>query len=126
MERAAGGKVTADLLATLAGELDAPLAHLYIAAGFLPMLGFARESETIFLVCSGGCQQYGAVPVVETLLSLRDERTAAGKPGFDVHTRGCLDRCQQGAMVAVFTGAGAAGIAMATPESIAQAVADLD
>ncbi len=86
------------------------------------MFQFARENQTVFLVCSGGCQQYGAIPVIEKLLELRDERSAADKPSFDVHTRGCLDRCEHGALVAVFTPDGVATLPKASPEAIAEAV----
>ncbi len=122
VERVAGGRLDAEVLAGAASDLDAPLAHVYAAAGFVPIFQFAREHPTVFLVCSGGCQQYGAIPVIERLLALRDERSAAEQPSFDVHTRGCLDRCELGAMVAVFTADGVATVPKASPETITEAV----
>jgi len=124
MERVPGGQLNPQLLAEAASDLEAPLAHVYAAAGLVPMLQFTRENQVVFLVCSGGCQQFGAVPVLEKLLALRDQRNAANESSFDVHTRGCLDRCEQGAMVAVFTPDGVAALPKASPEIVAEAVAD--
>lgn len=87
------GRVDHDFLAAIATSKDVPVSHLYVAAGLDPELPWHRTQEVTFVVCSGTCQGWGAVDVLEALLGTRDQRLATGDPVFDVECRACLDVC---------------------------------
>lgn len=107
----------------LATELEVPNSHVYAAACMHPNLRFERKEEVSFVVCAGGCQQFGALPLLERLHELRKDRSAAGQRSFDIEPRRCLDHCMQGAVVLVQLPDGSSGgLPQATVEKIEQAV----
>jgi NADH:ubiquinone oxidoreductase subunit E len=122
---AAEGGVTAQELEAHAKELGVPVEDLYAALGTSTQATLALEHEQQFVVCIGGCQARGALSCVETLLSIRDKRLGAGKSGFDVVPRQCLNRCGYAPVVEVRSKDGGAVITAATPKSVASAVKEL-
>ncbi len=89
------GPVTAELLAAVAAEAGVPLSHAYVAASVDPDLDWQSRSPVTVRVCTGGCQAWGAVSVLERLLELRQARAAAGLETFDVVAVACLNTCDR-------------------------------
>ena len=124
-ELASDGVVTAGALQSLAAELGCPLEDLYAGLGASTQVTMALEHEQQFVVCVGGCQARGALPCIETLISIRDKRLGAGKSGFDVVPRQCLSRCGYAPVVEIRSKDGDAVMTAATPKSVASAVQEL-
>jgi NADH:ubiquinone oxidoreductase subunit E len=122
---AGDGVVTAQAVETLAAELGIPIEDLYAGLGTSTQTTLALEHDQQFVVCIGGCQARGALPCVETLLTIRSKRLGAGKSGFDVVPRQCLSRCGYAPVVEVRSKDGDAVITAATPKSVAGAVKEL-
>jgi len=93
------GLVKKETLLALAAELDVPLSHCLVAMVFDPSLRMEREHPTSMEVCSGRCQFFGAVAVMDRFLELKDKRVEEGKPAFDVMASRCLDQCDFGPVV---------------------------
>ena len=102
------GAVTPAALEEFAASEGIALREAYAAVAFNPNLRFDRPNDAAFTVCSGGCQGYGALEQIDTLLALRSEREAAGETSFDLCTKTCLDACDHGPVVAVMTADGGA------------------
>jgi NADH:ubiquinone oxidoreductase subunit E len=122
---AEGGVLGADAIEDCATEQGVPRAMMYAAAVLSPELRFAKESDVAFVCCAGGCQEWGAVDVIEQLLRLRRSRLDEGKPAFDVHARMCLDRCENAPMVVAISPDGMAAIPAADAAKLAEAVEQL-
>lgn len=117
-----GSPFTPRRLEEVASAAGAPLSHAYVAAGMVPLARFEREHDVAFVVCSGGCQGYGALLILEKLLETRDLRIEEGEPAFDVQTRGCLDGCSHAPLVQVQTRDGVGHVPKATFESLQEAL----
>jgi len=124
-EIANGGQVSAEAMDDLSSDLGVPREKLYAALGASPHLALAVEHPVQFLVCSGGCQQRGALVALRTLLDMREERLEDDKAAFDVVPRQCLSRCQDGAVAEVRTPDGAAVLTKITAKSVTAAVGDI-
>jgi NADH:ubiquinone oxidoreductase subunit E len=124
-DAAGSGPVTPGLLEDVAADQGVPRSHLYAAAAVVPDLSFERRSAVRFVVCAGGCQQWGALERLEQLLQLREGRIARGEPPFDVHPRACLDRCDFSPVLQIETGEGIALLPLATAEKVAAAIEHL-
>ena len=109
------------LLEDLAGDLGVPISHLFAAAALTTQLPFAQGDGPAFTVCAGGCQRWGALPVLEALVVERERRAQAGEPTFEIHAKRCLDQCDKAAVVAVRTQHGTGLLAEVTPESAREA-----
>jgi NADH:ubiquinone oxidoreductase subunit E len=109
------------LLEDLAGDLGVPISHLFAAAALTTQLPFAQGEGPTFTVCAGGCQRWGALPVLEALVAERARREQAGEPTFEIHAKRCLDQCDKAAVVAVQTDHGTGLLAEVTPASILEA-----
>lgn len=72
---------------------EMPLNHVYASLGLDPSLQLDCETETLFAVCTGGCQAQGALEIVEELLTLRAKRLDEGTKAFTIVPRRCLDLC---------------------------------
>lgn len=94
--------VSHELLSHLSTTLDAPITHLYAAAAFA-RLPFKHEHKQGVVVCTGRCQAWGALAELEWLLDERERRVGAGEPGFDVHTRSCLDQCSRPPVLRIYS-----------------------
>jgi NADH:ubiquinone oxidoreductase subunit E len=94
-ERREGGPVTAELLAAVAAEAGVPLSHAYVAASVDPDLDWQSRDTVTVRVCTGGCQAWGAVDVLERFLALRRARAEAGLETFDVVAVACLNTCDR-------------------------------
>lgn len=121
----AQAELTHAAMAEVADAAGVPASHAYVAAGMAPTVRFEREHDIAFVVCSGGCQRFGALELLEKLLEVRDRRLAASEPAFDVHTRGCLNGCFHAPLVQVQTPEGVGHLAKATPANIEEALASL-
>ena len=93
-------EVSHELMVQVAAEQGCPVSHAYIGAAIDPMLQWRSQSALTMHVCVGSCQGYGAGDLLEWLLKVRDERSEAGSPVFDVVPRGCLSACEQGPVIA--------------------------
>jgi len=116
------GPLTTSDLESVAESAGVPVSHAYVAAGMLPFARFEQEHEVTFVVCSGGCQRYGSLELLERLLETREQRIEAGEPAFDVQTRGCLDACSHAPAVQVRTKEGVGTIPKATFENLEEAL----
>lgn len=120
-EIADDGAVTAEALEDLAAERGVDVAELYAGLAHTE-LSLAREHQVRFLVCAGGCQEWGALENIEHLVDVRRERIDDGRPAFDVIPRQCLDTCANAASVVVHAPGGKAMIPEATPEALDEAI----
>ena len=123
-EVADGGVVTAEALDDLAADLGAGVEAIYAALATTE-LRIETDSDVRFEVCAGGCQNWGALPVLERLVDSRNDRLENGAQAFDVVPRECLDTCRQAAAVVVVSPAGRGVIEAATPAKIDEAIAAL-
>jgi NADH:ubiquinone oxidoreductase subunit E len=124
-EAAGTEQLSAELIAQVAADTGADESQLYAAAAMTTDLPFARTCEVAFVCCAGGCQGWGALDRIDDLLALQRARGAAGRRGFDVLARNCIDRCAQAPAVLVVTAAGQALITDATADKLAEAVAEV-
>jgi NADH:ubiquinone oxidoreductase subunit E len=76
-------------------------------------------------VCLGDCQRWGAVAVMDRLITLHGKRRRDGDPTFGLAAVNCLDHCAYAAAVEVRTPDGVAVVPAATPESMDEAIAEL-
>jgi NADH:ubiquinone oxidoreductase subunit E len=122
--RCPGGEFTVDDAAAVAEAAGCPVSHVYAAA---PVVGVcaAGAASVRFVVCTGGCQGYGSLDRVGQLLELRRGRAGAGKADFDVQPIGCLDSCNQGAVIRVHSPGGVALMTRADADKVERAVAQL-
>lgn len=116
------GVVTAEALEDLAAERGVDVSELYAALAFTEN-SIKREHQVRFLVCAGGCQEWGALVNIEHLSDVRRERIDAGRPGFDIIPRQCLDTCMNAASVVVHAPAGKAMVPEATPQALDEMIA---
>jgi NADH:ubiquinone oxidoreductase subunit E len=116
-------KLTPEIVEEIAADVGASESHVFAAAAMMTDIPFDESDATRFEVCVGGCQQWGALPVLEKLVQLRAQRQEAGEPSFGVVPRRCLDKCDRAAVVLVKTPDGTAGLSEATPETVGEAVA---
>jgi NADH:ubiquinone oxidoreductase subunit E len=120
------GVLTAEAIEELGEDQGGvPRAQLYAAAVLNPELRFEKTHDVTFVCCVGGCQEWGALDRVEQLLRLRERTRDEGRPGFDVHARLCLDKCEDAPVVMAVTPDGIAAIPQADEATIAEAVARL-
>ncbi len=119
------GVVQAEAIDDLSADLGVPREKLYAGLGASPHLQLAIEHSVQFLVCSGGCQQKGALVALRKLLDLREERLDGEKSAFDVVPRQCLSRCEQGPVAELRTPEGYAVIPALTPELAESVVAEI-
>lgn len=116
--------VRLDDIEELAQTLGVDESALLAAAAMVTDYQVERSSDVQFVVCAGGCQKWGALDLLDELVRLRRDRLDAGQPGFDIATRGCLDRCADAAAIIVNTPDGAATLTQAEPGQLASAVSD--
>ena len=123
-ELAEAGVVSAESIDELSADIGVPREKLY--AG-LAMSGLELKSDhgVQFVVCTGGCQQYGALECVSELLDIREDRMEAGDDGYDVIPRPCLNRCEHAPVVELRSPDGSALIGKATPASVSDAVDEI-
>jgi len=122
---AVDGRVSAEALEDRAHEDGIPVEKLYVAAAVVADVEVTREHDIAFEVCAGGCQSWGALDVIEHLVSIRQERVEDGAPAFDVVPRRCLDKCAAAPAVVVVTPDGRAVIEQADADRLDEAVAQL-
>jgi NADH:ubiquinone oxidoreductase subunit E len=92
-EMAATGPIKIADLEALADEKGVPRTHAYAATMFDPSIELETRSDVSIHVCTGRCQVFGAIDLLEELLKIRDARTKEGKKSMDVVPRSCLDQC---------------------------------
>jgi NADH:ubiquinone oxidoreductase subunit E len=121
-EHAQDGFLTHDALETFASEQGIPIKEAYAAAAYNPSLRFELREDVQLVVCVGGCQQWGALDVVDHALTERERRAAADETSYDVVTRSCLNACDHAPMIALQTPHGATGMPKATRDKVNQAL----
>ena len=100
------GEVNAETVEAYAVKEGHPKGEVYAALGFDPTLEFKFSHTTKIEVCTGRCQLFGGIQLVDSLLSVRDARMRDGKSGFDVVPRNCLDLCDFPPVVRTISEAG--------------------
>ncbi len=119
------GQVSASDIEDRAIDLGVPAAKLYAGLGLTPALSMRLEHATQVVVCTGGCQNYGALPCLNHLVDVRQARLEDDKSAFDIVPRNCLDRCLQGPVVELRSPAGTAVITDASPDLLDEALVEL-
>ncbi len=119
-----GGHAVLDacLVDEIAGDLGARPSHLYAAAALMTAIPFDQSEQVRFVVCAGGCQRWGAVDLLDTLVSMRAQRVERGASSFGIVARRCLDTCDQAAVVRAHTPDGDGVLVGATPARLEEAV----
>ncbi len=117
--------ITPEQVDETANEMGCKREEAWIALGLDPNLSVETQQETLIAICVGQCQVRGATPALEKLLSLRDERLAAGKPAFDIIPRQCLDLCPHAPVAVSRSPHGTAAHPRLRPEAIADLVEGL-
>ena len=87
------GEITSDVVESYAEKEGHPKGEVYAALVFDPTLEFRMKHESKVEVCTGRCQLFGGISLVDSLIRIRDDRMKSGKSGFDVVPRNCLDVC---------------------------------
>lgn len=123
-EIAEDGAVTSEAVEDLAFERGVGPEEFYAALATTD-LELRREHEVRFEVCAGGCQEWGALPLIEHLVDVRAERLEDGEPAFDIIPRACLDQCNKAAAVVAAGPDGHALIPEATADGLDEAIDEL-
>lgn len=124
-EVAREGQLEAEAIDELALERGVGAGELYAALVTSDALELRLHHEVRFQVCAGGCQKWGAVPLIEHLADARAERLEDGQAAFDIVPRACLDQCDKAAAVLVVSPDGHALIPEATTDDLDEAIAEL-
>lgn len=119
------GFVSAEAIDDLSAEQGVPREKLYAALGMSGGVQLKLESKIQIAVCTGGCQEYGALPCVSELLDVREDLQDEGSEAFDVVPKHCLNRCESAAVVELRTPDGTAVLASATPELVRKTALEL-
>jgi NADH:ubiquinone oxidoreductase subunit E len=115
-------RLTPELIEEFAADIGASEGQLCAVAAMMTDIAWDESAPVRFEVCVGGCQSWGALPVLDKLLKLRSKRVEEGAPSFGVVPKRCLDKCDRASVVIVKTPDGTAGLSEASPETIAEAV----
>lgn len=118
------GALSAEALEDLAFERGIGAEELYAAVATTE-LEVRREHAVRFEVCAGGCQEWGALPLIEHLVDVRTERLEDEAPAFDIVPKACLDQCDKAAAVLAAGPDGHALIPEATAEKLDEAIGEL-
>ncbi len=119
------GFVTAEAIEELSADEGVPREKLYAALGMSGAVQLKVEHAIQIAVCTGGCQEYGALECVSELLDIREELVEEGKDAFDLVPKHCLNRCESAAVLELRTPDGTAVIRSATPALVRQAALEL-
>lgn len=90
---AQSGPIKISDLEALAEKEGVPRSHAYAATMFDPTITLETEGDSSIVVCTGRCQMFGAIDILEELLKMRDARKAEGATPLNVLPRSCLDQC---------------------------------
>ena len=66
---------------------------IYAATMFAPTITFEMDGDASVIVCTGRCQMFGSIDLLEELLKIRDSRKTEGLSAINVLPRSCLDQC---------------------------------
>ena len=80
-------------LESLAKKEGVPRTHAYAATMFDPTISLESDGDSSITICTGRCQIFGAIDILEELLSIRDTRAEKGEVTFNVVPKSCLDQC---------------------------------
>lgn len=120
---AANQPISCNRIDELAAEHGVPASHLYASAAAVTTVEFAREYKTAFVVCGGGCQNFGSLELLQQLIDTRKPRLKAWfKKAFDIQARGCLNRCEQAPVMRLHTTDGVAYLERATENDLEDAI----
>ena len=119
------GFVSAEAIDDLSADQGVPREKLYAGLGMSGSTQLKIESKIQVAVCTGGCQEYGALECVSELLDIREDLLEEGSEAFDVVPRHCLNRCESAAVLELRTPDGTAVVAGATPELVRKTVEEL-
>ena len=106
----------------LADEIGAPASHVYAAAAMMTELPMDESAPIRFELCAGGCQSWGALPLIDKLSVAHAQRRENGEAGFGIVARRCIDKCAEAPVVLIRTPDGTAGLLKATPEALDEAL----
>jgi NADH:ubiquinone oxidoreductase subunit E len=90
---AAEGPLTVKAVEELAQQKDVPRTYAYAATMFDPTIAIESTGDAHIYVCTGRCQMFGSIDILEDLLTLRDKRADANQGPINIVPRSCLDRC---------------------------------
>lgn len=122
---ATDGQVSASEIEDLATDLGVPAAKLYAGLGMTPALALKLEHAVQVVVCTGACQNYGALPCVTRLLEIRQDREEEDLPAFDLVPRHCLNRCENGPVIEIRSADGTAVLVDSSPDLAEAAIDEL-
>jgi len=119
MQAAPDFRLTDAILESVAEAEEAPLEHVYAAAGTHPQFVFQPQNDVLLAVCTGGCQSQGAIENLKKFIETRKDRAQAdGKKNFDIMPRACLDMCPHAPVVMSRGPHGTAAHPKLTPDGV--------
>lgn len=116
------GRLPPEAIDEVALQHNKPRAYAWAALALDPNLVPQLNSETLFAICTGKCQLQGAIPNLERLLELRDERIRKEQPLFDIVPRHCLDLCPHAPVALSRSAAGQAAHPKLAPENLPEII----
>jgi NADH:ubiquinone oxidoreductase subunit E len=119
------GFVTAEAIDDLSADQGVPREKLYAGLGMSGGVQLKLESKIQIAVCTGGCQEYGALECVSELLDIREDLLEEDAEAFDLVPKNCLNRCESAAVIELRTPDGTAVLASATPQLVRKTVEEL-
>jgi hypothetical protein len=111
-------------LVELAGDRGKPVSQYYAASVLATDVEVAATHPVTLVFCAGVCQRWGALDCVDHAALRLEERAAAGRPGFDIAVRTCLDKCEHAPVCEVRTPDGTSTITQASAAKIDEALAE--
>ena len=117
------GELNAAAITAFADKEGLRQGEVYAAIIFDPTMEFVPSLDARVEVCTGRCQLFGGIDLVDQLAKLREQRLGAGKPGFDIVPRNCLDQCDFPPVVRTVSAAGTYDHRNAAAESLEELIA---
>lgn len=123
-ELAEDGPPDPQAMLDLAQDRGKPVSHYYAAAVLATEVELPVSHPVQAVFCAGKCQSWGALDCIDRAAEIWERRRDAGQPLFDLVARPCLDRCASAAVCELRTPDGTAVITEATPDKLAEALAE--
>ena len=116
-EIAKGDEVALADLVTLAEERGKPVSHFLASIPLATELRVKREGALVVKVCTGSCQKWGALDLLEHLVARWEKQH-----DISIAPVSCLDRCDQAAACELHGAHGQLVIPAATAKSLDEAI----
>ena len=111
-------ELTPELVQDLADDIGTRESFVYAAVAAFSHLPCDASDELRVSMCVGNCQRFGALELLDKVLSVHGKRRFEGKASFGINVLSCMDRCDEGPIVKFQTPDGVAGMTLVSMEDL--------